>query len=115
MAAERLHMRQVREVLRLKWECSFSDRKTARSCGLSRPAVVEYVRRAEAAGLSWPLPTEWDDAALEARLFPPVPGVAHPRALPDLATVHRELARKGVTLMLLWEEYKSVHPEGLQY
>jgi transposase len=37
------------------------------------------------------------------------------RALPDLPTLHRELARKGVTLMLLWEEYKSAHPDGLQY
>lgn len=115
MAAERLTMRQVREVLRLKWECGFSDRKTARSCAISRPAVAEYVRRAKAAGLCWPLPTELDDAALEAQLFPAVAVTNPARPLPDLATMHRELARKGMTLMLLWEEYKSVHPHGLQY
>jgi len=115
MAAERLPMRQVREVLRLKWEGNFSDRKTARSCGISRPTVAEYVKRAEAAGLSWPLPPEWDDAALEARLFPPAAVFVDPRPLPDLPRLHRELARKGVTLMLLWEEYKAVHPAGLQY
>jgi len=115
MAATRLHMRQVREVLRLKWECGFSDRKTARGCGLSRPAVAEYVKRATAAGLSWPLPAALEDGALEARLFPPAPVHVGPRPLPDLPTMHRELARKGVTLMLLWEEYKAVHPEGLQY
>ena len=67
MAAERLNMRQIREVLRLKWECGFSDRKTARSCAISRPAVAEYVKRAQAAGLSWPLLPAWDDATLEAR------------------------------------------------
>ena len=58
MAAMRLNMRKIREVLRLKWECQYSDRKTARSCGLSRPAVVDYVCRAQAAGLSWPLPDD---------------------------------------------------------
>ena len=103
------------QVLRLKWECGLSDRRTARSSGISRPAVVEYVRRAQAAGLSWPLPGDLDDAALEARLFPPASVLLHPRPLPDLTAVHRELARKGVTLALLWEEYKSAHPEGLQY
>lgn len=115
MAAERLSMRQVREVLRLKWECNFSDRKTARSCGISRPTVAEYVKRAEAAGLSWPLPPQWDDCALEARLFPSAAVYVDPRPLPDYAAIHRELAHKGVTLMLLWEEHKSAHPTGLQY
>lgn len=108
-------MRQVREVLRLKWESKFSDRKTARSCGISRPTVVEYVRRAQGAGLSWPLPAGWDDCTLEARLFPPAPVRIDPRPLPEYVTIHRELARKGVTLMLLWEEYKAIHPAGLQY
>ena len=115
MAAERLPMRQVREILRLKWESHFSDRKTARHCGISRPTVAEYVKRAEAAGLSWPLPPEWDDGALEARLFPSAAVYVDPRPLPDLPRLHRELTRKGVTLMLLWEEYKAVHPAGLQY
>jgi len=115
MAAARLSMRQVREVLRLKWECGFSDRQTARSCGLSRPAVAEYVKRASAAGLFWPLPAQLDDAALEARLYPITAAAVDPRPQPDFPTIHRELARKGVTLALLWEEYKTVHPEGLQY
>lgn len=115
MAATRLHMRQVREVLRLKWERGLSDRQTARGCGLSRPAVAEYVKRATAAGLSWPLPAELGDGALEARLFPSAAVAACPRPLPDLPVMHRELTRKGVTLMLLWEEYKAIHPAGLQY
>lgn len=115
MSAARLSMRQIRDVLRLKWECGFSDRKTAMSCGLSRPAVVEYVKRATAAGLSWPLPAELTDALLEAQLFPLARVSDTPRPLPDLAVLHRELARKGVTLTLLWEEYKALHPDGLQY
>ncbi len=68
------------------------------------------------AGLSWPLPEAWDDRQLEAQLFPTLPKAARDaRPLPDWAEVHRELARKGVTLLLLWEEYKADYPDGLQY
>ena len=93
-------MRKIREVLRLKWECQYSDRKVARSCGLSRPAVADYVCRAQAVGLSWPLPDDLDESTLEARLFPVAPVAPPSRPLPDWATVHRELTREGVTLML---------------
>ena len=56
-------MRQVHEVLRLKWDQGLSDRKIAHSLGISRPTVAEYVRRAQAAGLSWPLPDDLDATA----------------------------------------------------
>src|SRR5215831_9367442 len=69
MPAQRLLMRQVREVLRLKWACGLSDRKIAQSLRVSRPTVAEYVRRAQAAGLSWALPDALDETALERRLF----------------------------------------------
>ncbi len=108
-------MRQIREVLRLKWACGFTNRQTAQSLNISRPAVAEYVKRAEAAGITWPLPATLDDAALESKLFPPLIVVKYPRPWPDYALIHRELARKGVTLTLLWEEYKAIYPEGLQY
>lgn len=109
-------MRQVYEVLRLKWGQGLSDRKIAHSLGMSRPAVAEYVHRAEAAGLSWPLPEIYDGGTLERLLFPSVPArTAAPHLVPDWATVHQELKRKGVTLFLLWQEYKAATPEGLQY
>ena len=116
MPAQRLSMRQVREVLRLKWACGLSDRKIAHSLRVSRPTVAEYVRRAQAAGLSWPLPDTLDETALERRLFATATKtpVAR-RPTPDWVTVHRELKRKGVTLVLLWQEYKAVTPDGLQY
>ena len=79
MPAKRLSMRKIKDVLRLCWGQGLSKRQTARSCGISRPAVDEYLRRAEAAGLGWPLPAEMDDGALERLLFPPPP------ALPDTA------------------------------
>jgi transposase len=72
--------------------------------------VSEYVERARRAGVSWPLPPELDDAALEARLFPAAPA-GRERVLPDLAAIHQELKGVGVTLHLLWEEYRQVHGE----
>src|SRR5499427_2359913 len=113
---KRLSMRQVHEVLRLKWAVGLSDRQIARSLGLSRPTVAAYVQRAQVAGLSWPLPDELDATTLEQRLFPPspAPGPFTPLT-PDWPAVHHELKRKGVTLFLLWQEYKATTPEGFQY
>jgi DNA-binding transcriptional regulator LsrR (DeoR family) len=98
MPAQRLSMRQVREVLRLKWACGLSDRKIAQSVRVSRPTVAEYVRRAQAAGLAWPLPDTLDDLALERRLVATAAKtpVAR-RPTPDWTTVHLELKRPGVT------------------
>lgn len=108
-------MRRVREVLRLKWGLGLSARQVARSCGLAHPTVFSYVRRAEACGLSWPLPASLDDEALERRLFPPLPPSTVPRPESDWLAVHRELKRKGMTLQLFWDEYKAAHPRGYQY
>jgi transposase len=82
---------------------------------MGRTTVREYVQRAEAAGLSWPLPEGLSDGELETRLFPPAPSVEGPRALPDWAAIHRERQRPGVTLLLLWEEYRTSHPAGYGY
>jgi transposase len=109
-------MRQVREVLRLKWACGLSDRRIAQSLRISRPTVAQYLQRAKIAGLSWPLPEGLDNQALEQRLFATsykTPSAKRP--LPDWIKVHQERKHKGVTLLLLWQEYKAVTPEGLQY
>src|SRR4029453_9540165 len=116
MPAQRLSMRQVREVLRLKWACGLSDRKIAQSVRVSRPTVAEYVRRAQEAGLSWPLPDTLDDTALERQLFATAaPTPIAQRPIPAWTVVHQELKRQGVTLLLLWQEYKASTPNGLQY
>jgi transposase len=117
MAAERLSMRKIKEVLRLQ-AAGQSQRVIARSVGVARSTVKEYLQRAEAAGLSWPLPEELSESALEVRLFPPPPESAVCRPLPDWPTIQEELKagrRKGVTLQLLWLEYKEANPDGLQY
>ncbi len=116
MPATRLSMRKIKEVLRLKWGHGLSKRQIAKSCGISRPAVDEYLFRAKNAGLTWPLPDELDDARLEHLLFPSTPDlVAKDRQIPDWVEVNRELKGKGVTLFLLWQEYRLNHPQGYQY
>ncbi len=117
MTNRRKSMRKVRQVLRLAHEAGLGIRQIARSLSMSPTTVGEYLRRAEDVGLTWPLPEQWDDDdRLEARLFPALPKrLQDARVLPDWPTVHQEFKRKGVTLVLLWEEYKAVHPEGLQY
>jgi transposase len=113
---ERLSMRKIREVLRLTWEAGLSARQIAESLQLARSTVGECLRRFRESGLPWPLPSELGDVALEQRLFPPpVRGLDRTRPRPDWARVHQELKRKGVTLALLWQEYKLTHPDGYQY
>jgi transposase len=109
-------MRKIKDVLRLKFETDLSNRRIARSCQVSRPTVTEYLSRFTAAGLSWPAAAELDDTTLERKLYPPISALsATERTVPDWPQVHRELQRKGVTLALLWHEYKVAHPEGYHY
>jgi len=108
MPGERLPMRKIREVLRLRLGHGLTQRVAARSLRLSQGAVNGCVARARRAGLSWPLPEGLDDEQLERLLYPPPPAVAsEQRPMPDWAAVHRELRRPNVTLALLWEEYRG--------
>jgi transposase len=113
---KRLLMRQVREILRLKYEQRLPHRAIARACGIGVGTVGAYCHRARQAGLSWPLPAEWDDTQLEARLFRRVGApIAVPRPLPDMAWLHQELKHPGVTLQRLHLEYLAEHPDGYRY
>jgi transposase len=109
-------MRNVREVLRLRFANGLPQRAVAGSLGLSQSTVSDYLGRARRARLSWPLPEELDDERLEALLFPPAPDVPiERRPKPDWGWVHRELRRANVTLALLWEEYRGGAPDGFGY
>ena len=109
-------MRKIKEVLRLKWARQLSHRQIAIQCDISRPTVSEYIRRAEEAQLSWPLPDSLDERQLEDRLFPPPPLPQHrDRQRPNWQDVCQQLKSKNVTMFLLWQEYRSIHPQGYQY
>lgn len=105
-------MRMIREVLRLYHSCGLSRKEISKSLGCSRGAVAEYIQRAQAAGMSWPLPDELDDSQIEQRLFPPV-AQRKDRPLPDFNYIQTELKKKGVTLQLLWAEYREEYPNGV--
>jgi len=115
VAQERLTMRKIREILRLKHEAGLSDRAIAGACKISNSTVGEYLRRAEAAGVSWPLP-EMREEDLYKKLFP---DQAQPTEksypMPNWEEVRKELRQKGITLRLLWIEYKEKYPDGYQY
>jgi transposase len=116
MPGERVSMRKIREVLRLRLGHHLPQRAIGQSLWLSQGAVSEYLKRARRAGLAWPLPDDLDDAQLEALLFPPVPDVpTGQRPVPDWSAVHREMRRPNVTLALLWEEYRAEAPDGFGY
>ena len=109
-------MRKVKEILRLKFEAGHGQRQIARSCAIGKTTVAECLARFERSGLSWAQAAQLDEATLEHKLYPPPVAVpAQERAVPDWPYIHQELRRKGVTLTLLWYEYKAAHPEGYQY
>ena len=110
-------MRKIKEVLRLKWDRTLSNRQIAKSCSISHSTVADYLLRARLANLSWPLDPKLDDTALENLLFPvSQKGTDRTdRRMPDMEHLYRELKKKSVTLLLLWYEYKQGNPHGYQY
>jgi len=112
-------MRRIKEVLRLKYGCGLSAREIARSCGIARSTVADYLMKAQAAGLSWPAASRLADNQIEEGLFPAksVPSSVK-RPEPDYQHIYDELRtyRKfNLTLIQLWLEYKEKHPDGYQY
>jgi len=116
MPTERISMRNIREILRLHFGLGLKKRQIGRSCSLSHSTIGKYLQKAKEAGLSWPLPEELDDRALQEMLnAPDAARKPHARPLPPMEELHSELRKKGVTLQLLWLEYKECNPEGYQY
>ncbi len=116
MPRPRIAMRKIRELLRLTAEQGLSRRRAAEAAGVPYTTATDCLERTRAAGLSWPLPDGMDDVELEAQLYrraEPPPACQRPE--PDWEAIHRDLRRKGVTLQMLWMEYKQVQPQGWQY
>ena len=115
MATERLPMRNIREILRLKWTLRRSHRDTARSLGISAGSVASVVTRAKAMAVTWDTVLTLSDDALERALFGPKLALTVMRPEPDRVWMHTELRRPGVTLELLHLEYLATHPDGYRY
>jgi transposase len=101
----------IKDIIRLKWEAELPHEQIAAALAVSKGVVTKYVGLAAAAGLDWHTVREWDERELVARLLPRSAS-AMPYVAPDWGRIHQELSRKGVTLLLLWEEYVAEHAEG---
>ena len=114
-------MRKIREVMRLRFELHLGYQQIGRSCSIAVSTVHKYLMRVEAAGLTWPLPDDWDETRVAAAVFPraqpPLTKEQAPaRTPPDFAAMHEQLRRhRHVTLQLLWEEYREANPAGYRY
>lgn len=96
-------MTKYREILRLS-SMGLSQRSIASSCQCSRNTVSNVLSRAQQTCLEWPLPEDIGDADIQQMLFPEKAQAAL-RKIPDCEYIHREMAKSGVTLSLLWSEY----------
>lgn len=105
-------MRTVREILRLHYEHGLSSRAIARACSVSPTTVGDHIERAMRSGQQWQDLSALDDSSLKTALFPDADAPVPRKALPDFNYLRSEMKRKGVTLQLLWEEYRNVHPDG---
>jgi len=111
-------MRKIKEVLRLRFELGLGQRAIARACSISQTTVHEYLKRAEAAKIPWPLPEDWDQERVEKVLFGEPRSIEQlpERVRPDFPALHAQLQQHPhLTLQLAWEEYRQVHPEGYGY
>ena len=111
MPKQRMALRMIKDVIRLKWEAGLSHEQIAAALSVSKGVVAKYVGLASAAGLDWESVRGWEERELAGRLLPRSAS-ASPYVQPEWGRIHQELGRKGVTLMLLWEEYLAAHPDG---
>lgn len=111
MPKQQLSLRMIKDILRLKWHAQLSHERVAATLKISKGVVAKYMSLASAAGLDWDTVQHWSEQQLSTALQPRS-ATASPVVVPDWGCIHRELDRKGVTLMLLWQEYVQANPEG---
>jgi transposase len=115
MAMSRLDMKQIHEILRLRFELKHTYRQIAASVNCGSSSVGECLQRFVASGIGWPLPDGLGEAEIESKLYPPIASCDRDKTAPDWAYIQQELKKKSVTKMLLWLEYKQSNPDGFQY
>lgn len=105
----RIHMRKIRDVLRLHLKGRLSQRQIAAALGISKGVVAKYISLATQLGLGWANIAQLSETELERRLIPPTPPPDY-FVRPDFGQLHHEMRRKGMTIMLLWQEFVENHP-----
>ena len=108
----RATMEKAREILRQHFELELSQREIAQSVSVSLGTVSNVITKARNAGIEYPL--KLSNKELGSIIYPPVQrAVKRKCAEPDMEYIHKEMQKKGLTLTLLWEEYKTENPDGL--
>lgn len=110
MPRKRTNMNKIYDVLRLKFEAGLSNRSIAKCLGMGTSTVSDLLTSFNRSELAWPLPNELTQAQLESALYPGRQSNKRKRT-PDFVDMHQELKRKGMTKLLLWEEYRETAPE----
>lgn len=108
-------MRKIQEIMRQHFELHRSNREIGRSLNISAGTVSNYICRAKSAGIEWPAASKFTELELTNKLFMPAQNQKQKRVMPDWEWVHAELRKKGMTLMLLWREYRETQPDGVAY
>jgi len=111
MSAKGISMHKIKDVLRLHFETKLSQHQIAASLQLSSGVINKYLALSRSANIQWPLPDEMDEEKLRSLLRPHAKKISHFYE-PDYASIHQELKRKGVTLLLLWQEYEETHKKN---
>ncbi len=113
MSAKRITMRQLRELLRLRYEAKLSMRQINASTKISIGKIQSILKQAEQLNLQWPLPDDMDDRELAQKFYPQADTrISKNFQQPDWSVVHQELKKKGLTRQLLWEEYTQQYPNS---
>ncbi len=112
---DKVSMAKIGEILRQKFELNRSHRDIANSLNISISTVSGYLKRAKLAGISWPIEYGLTEDELHAKLFLPATTSSRNKSQPNWDYIYHELRKKGVTLMLLWREYRDKYPDGICY
>src|SRR5690242_12624074 len=110
-------MRKLKEVLRLH-SLGLKQQQIARSCQIAQSTVHQYLKTAAAAGVTWPVPADWDEGQLEQAVFgkPQLHSRRQKNETPDFGGIRQQLqSQRHLTLQLIWEEYCQDHPDGYRY
>ena len=112
---EKISMRKIKEVLRLRFECNLSQRGASKVCKVGRKTIQDYERRFKVSELTWPLADDVTEEVLEQKLFGTQPRKVSNKSPIDFEHMFQELKKPNVTLEVLWEEYRKDNSNGYQY
>ena len=114
-AMKRITMRKVKDILRLRLIQKLSQRECAHCLGVSPSTVWDTVRRFRLTGLDPSQLESMIEQDLEQLIYPSPNIINQKKIRPDFSTIQKELSKPGVTLALLWEEFRLQHPDGIGY